>query len=686
MRFSRSSLSRGLLAIAVAHQQPAAPQAAAAPASPYLTEPVRSAPVWNDTDAATAAEEQAHHESPEYKELHRPAMRAAEMGLYGGELGFEKSPRVYVDPDRPHLKSVYTAAPLNKNLRYARYGFFKRDLHIINVDKLMRHARLIPEPAKVLNDFIMMRAALDDDGASAIVRRARVIMEQLSLTNESELRLEFHRTEELFERMLVTTIPPVDAGPRTHEEMVRCCAVCKRFDEGYNWFRQRAVEEAAARPKEFALTAHHYDATVLLCLRCERYGAALDEFEAALRSGYRLLPSTLAMMLSVAGELRLVAEGKDVIRLYDYFEHKPDAAGLEQRAAWCSLCGQEGAALAILNDAADHGVVMTTRTFSWIMHGLRNAPGHGGLLLRLLHHMGDVAITPDYETYTYAFMYCAHQPAEGGAVALQIYTEVFARSGQNVTPEIVLSLLRAFAAAATPTAAMLDAAVAGLKALEKVTLVTAHLPAIHTAFFELCAALGAAAVASSWLKKLAVQGDDVAPHVFSALLRCNAAAKRPNGSRVGTTEVLQFMALTRVTPTREIVAGLRLCAAAHGGFDADGEALMRSVVCSPGAKGGKKGKAPKKSVAVSLADVVLKTSPAAVKLGEAMPSHAATEAFTLATAPFDVPPPALRRLRTDWSISASDMNLRKLGQATKHAPFYPGRTVVDRVQGFDGVH
>lgn len=48
------------------------------------------------------------------------------MGLFGGEPGFEKAHRVWVDPDNPHMKQMFNQTALASNLRYSRYGYFKR--------------------------------------------------------------------------------------------------------------------------------------------------------------------------------------------------------------------------------------------------------------------------------------------------------------------------------------------------------------------------------------------------------------------------------------------------------------------------------------------------------------------------------------------------------------------------------
>lgn len=182
---------------------------------------------------------EAHYRSAAYRELHRPAMTTSGMGLYGGEPGFEKAYRVWVDPDRPHMKNIYNQTALAKNLRYSRYGYFKRDMHILDVDKLIRHARLLPTPNRLLNDFLYQRVTLSDSSCAAFLRYQR---EQLECLESWRRPASLQCGEEMFERLIVTNLPPVDVGPLTHAEMIRCCAVCKEWEKGWNIYYQRAKE------------------------------------------------------------------------------------------------------------------------------------------------------------------------------------------------------------------------------------------------------------------------------------------------------------------------------------------------------------------------------------------------------------------------------------------------------------
>lgn len=180
-----------------------------------------------------------HHRSAAYRELHRPAMTTSGMGLYGGEAGFEKAYRVWVDPDRPHMKNIYNQTALAKNLRYSRYGYFKRDMHILDVDKLIRHARLLPTPNRLLNDFLYQRVTLSDYSCAALIRYQR---EQLESLESWRQPASLQCGEEMFERLVVTNLPPVDVGPLTHAEMIRCCAACKEWRKGWDVYYRRAKE------------------------------------------------------------------------------------------------------------------------------------------------------------------------------------------------------------------------------------------------------------------------------------------------------------------------------------------------------------------------------------------------------------------------------------------------------------
>lgn len=193
--------------------------------SPSTGEPA----LWID-DVAPAQKALADHvHSAAYKELHRPALTTSAMGLFGGEPGFEKAHRVWVDPDRPHMKHMFNQTVLAKNLRYTRYGYYKRDMHLLDIDKLVRHARMLPTPNRLLTDFLYQRVPLPDKSCAAILRYQ---LEQLTLIEDWQRLASFECAEEMFERMVVTNIPPVDVGPESHAEMIRCCAVAKEWAKG----------------------------------------------------------------------------------------------------------------------------------------------------------------------------------------------------------------------------------------------------------------------------------------------------------------------------------------------------------------------------------------------------------------------------------------------------------------------
>ena len=238
--------------------------------------PTRSARTpWIDRDAERDAQLMADRRAPEYVELHRRPTRHTELGLYGGEAGFEKTPRVWIDPDNPHLAQAYTLSPLSINMAWARYGHFKRELHIVDIDKLCRHARLVPALDKLLTDLVTARVALSDDDCAALVRHGA-----RTLTHLEGWRREafFERIVATFERFLMAVAPPMFAGARAHADMIRVCAMDARWDEGYNQYRQRAVEEAAEHPRQFELGADFYDAVIELCVACDRHDECLAQF------------------------------------------------------------------------------------------------------------------------------------------------------------------------------------------------------------------------------------------------------------------------------------------------------------------------------------------------------------------------------------------------------------------------
>lgn len=217
------------------------PKTAAVGVQFTFSNPVVNKP-WLDDMAHKEAAVQAHRASPEYQELHRGSFTNSDMGLFGGERGFEVSPRTWVDPDNPTIPHIFNVTALSKNLRYARYGYFKSDLQIIDMDKLVRHARMLPGANKLLMDCVSQRASLDDAACAAILMHSyRCLMSMSHETRQPYFR---DNVEMVFERMLITSIPPVEVGVAAHAAAIRCCALAGRFEEGYNGYRAHAVEEA----------------------------------------------------------------------------------------------------------------------------------------------------------------------------------------------------------------------------------------------------------------------------------------------------------------------------------------------------------------------------------------------------------------------------------------------------------
>ena len=224
--------------------QPSAPIISAAPLAGggHGDDGVR----WIDTESERMSQRAALEDGPAYRQLHRPHMTNADMGLFGGEPGFDRSPRQYVDPDKPHLKYVYAHGGVANNLRWARYGYFKPELNLIDMDKLVRYARMLPEASRLFTDCVTSRVALDDWNAAAILRHGRWSLEQLLEScgwGETAAMTEYDLMCETFERMLQTTLPPVEVGPMCHAEMIRMATAARRYADGWNLFRARALEE-----------------------------------------------------------------------------------------------------------------------------------------------------------------------------------------------------------------------------------------------------------------------------------------------------------------------------------------------------------------------------------------------------------------------------------------------------------
>lgn len=273
-----------------------------------------SAAMWVDDTVEESSSLEDHYSSSAYRELHRPALTTSGMGLFGGEPGFEKAHRVWVDPDRPHMKHIYNQTALAKNLRYSRYGYFKRDMHLLDVDKLIRHARLLPTPNRLLGDFLYQRVALNDKSCAAFLRYQR---NQLWCLEKWRRPSSLQCAEEMFERMLVTNLPPVEVGPETHAEMIRCCAVCREWTKGWNGYYQRAMEVEEEGLKEmtagvedmrastFLLGTSFFDAALELCVSCRQPEEGVGVLEEVITRHFRPRPEMLnkgLVLMSIAIE------------------------------------------------------------------------------------------------------------------------------------------------------------------------------------------------------------------------------------------------------------------------------------------------------------------------------------------------------------------------------------------------
>jgi pentatricopeptide repeat protein len=462
-------------------------------------DPSSSVPRWFDDVAQRQREIAEFRQSPEYKELHRSHMTNADMGLFGGEPGFEKSPREWVDPDNPHLKTFWTDIAFSANRRHARYGFYKRDFQVLDVDKLVRHARMLPPPDKLLTDLILQRVHLTDHNAAAIINHGYW---RISGVRADQAAAMYRMLEETFERMLMQAVPPIDVGVKTHTAMIRACAAAGRWKEGYEWFRVRALDEAATYEEKFAangsganpyvhedsrdafvITADFCDAVVYLCIVTQHYAEALVEFQKAVVSGLRLSTSTLDMALRACAELSLDEEAEDVWALYAHYEREPSfeayealAACAARRAAAGHVGGVASRLPVVLRDAqralsgaaprrnvpgkqTDHTVVAVTQaTFAWVMHGYALAPlsvseRRGELVLHMLQELSGRGEVPGSAVLIAALQYCSLHAEDGAETARSLWRDYFVTMDLSPTFEMQILFARAFAFSAHPVSA-----------------------------------------------------------------------------------------------------------------------------------------------------------------------------------------------------------------------------------------
>uniref|UniRef100_A0A7S1Q3D5 Uncharacterized protein n=1 Tax=Neobodo designis TaxID=312471 RepID=A0A7S1Q3D5_NEODS len=457
-------------------------------------------PLWFDDEAAKRERQREYRQSQIYRQLHRSHMSNADMGLFGGEQGFEKSPRQYVDPDHPHLKYIWTNVAMSGNRRAARYGFFKRELQIVDFDKLTRHARAVPAADKLLHDAVSTKTSLNDHNAAAIINHGTRAMLGVPV---AERHAHFEKLKEVFERMVVTAIPAVEVGPLCHAAMIRACAAAQLFEEGYTWYFQRAVDEANAAEARlqhggnrrnnndtndnedgfrfvesadamFTLTADIYDAVVSLCLETHRHAQLLEVLDMAVRSGRRLRTSTLDAALLACATLRLSQEAESVWTLYGVYEREPGSASFEALAACAARCAAAGAtehvaarlptlvhdahrALDVQHAGAKRAnsqlnieaVVCTAATYAFVIHGFALSPvfgdGKGEVVLDLMTTLESRGGVADVNVIVMALQYCSLHPEDGAETALAVWSRFVVRNDVTPNYEMLLLLARALA-------------------------------------------------------------------------------------------------------------------------------------------------------------------------------------------------------------------------------------------------
>lgn len=675
---SRTPLTRCFASLAVASASAFLEGHAAEAATRSGAEPA----LWIDDVAPAQKALEDHVRSAAYKELHRPALTTSAMGLFGGEPGFEKAYRVWVDPDRPHMKHMFNQTPLAKNLRYTRYGYYKRDMHLLDIDKLVRHARMLPTPNRLLTDFLYQRVPLPDKSCAAILRYQ---LEQLTLVEEWQRPASFGCAEEMFERMVVTNIPPVDVGPETHAEMIRCCAVCGEWEKGWDVYLQRARElevEAGSSDvsaEAFTLSTYFFDAVLDLCVACQKPAEGMAIMTEVIQRHLRPRPSMLAktmILVSVAAEQlqqrqqqpaasssaslspssatshasnenaapadaaltssskdaeagrealeAYVARGLDAWALYDFYALSRSTACVEAYMRMCAMLQKPTLALEALSFADGAHIRISLECYYWAVYAIRTVPGMGDYLVDLFGQLPQRGLSADYVLYTLTYLYCAMQA--DGELAVTIYQQFYRNSEVNPTPEMTLLFLQACAVSAEPTMAMYICCEAMLRQLEEVGSVVDNIDAIYDQCIELAAQVGAVSAAHSKVKKLVSFGKPLTTRVLNSLLLANAQST--DGSLSMTVDVVRLYTLLGIAANDDTLTCLSMCQAAHG-TAAEVDAFRRTIEAAQAA------------------------SPAQT-LGEDAEAVIA-----------DTPPHRLRQLKTAWRLRPRDTMLRRFGQHTK---------------------
>ena len=299
---------------------------------------------YRDDRAAAERAQERHHKSPAYRELHRRYIGQTGMGGFGGEPGFEFSPRMHIDPDRPHMKTVYNNDRILSNMRYARFGHFVKELHMIDVDKLYRHARMVPPPPKLFWVMVQNRVPLTDRSCAALMRQQGRIMTDMasSATRAATLK----ETKELFEQLLLQNLPPADAGVQTHSEFIKCCAIGKDWAMGWDVLHARAVSMMTANPEDFMLTADYFEAVLRLCAACYKVKEGVQTLEQLLAINLRPTQATLDLAMD------LLAQSVTISLDTDFDSESLAAEGIFGTAARTSV---NGVAMDLVDDIGANG-------------------------------------------------------------------------------------------------------------------------------------------------------------------------------------------------------------------------------------------------------------------------------------------------------------------------------------------
>ncbi|CBZ25340.1 conserved hypothetical protein [Leishmania mexicana MHOM/GT/2001/U1103] len=626
--------------------------------------------LWIDDTAPAARALEEHIQSAAYKELHRPALTTSAMGLFGGEPGFEKAHRVWVDPDRPHMKHMYNQTPLAKNLRYTRYGYFKRDMHLLDIDKLVRHARMLPTPNRLLTDFLYQRVPLPDKSCAAILRYQR---DQLTLVADWQRVASFQCAEEIFERMVVTNIPPVDVGPETHAEMIRCCAVCGEWEKGWNVYLQRAREMEADASDDaadgFTLTTYLYDAVLELCVACQKpsHGMAImaEVIQRHLRPRSSMLAKTMILVSMAAEELQktpaassasasgetteaastsssaspdalggvsglpstweaYTTRGLDTWSLYDFYSLKRSSECVEAYMRMCSMLNMPTLVLEALSFADGAQIRVSLECYHWALYSIRHVPGMGDYVIDVLGQLSQRGLTADYLLFTIAFLDCAAQA--DGELALAVYEQFFQHSDINPTPEMALLFLQACTTCDKPTVQMYASCEAMMQRLEEVGSIIDNILPMHDQCIELAAHVGAVSSAYGKVKKLVSYGKPLTTRILNSLLLANAQSAE--GSLSMTSDVIRMYSLLGIPFNDDTLTCLRMCEDVHG-----------------------------TSAEVASFAAAIEAAQAAAPSG--------TLGEDAETTVVDTPPHRLRQLKTKWHLRPRDTVLRRFGQHTK---------------------